>query len=151
MQFPTPATPIVCDMSTAPDTGPERMAEYQRLFAQALVGREETGQGIRFWLRADEGIEEWVRDLAAREKACCPFLTSTVTRSAGQVQWDVTAIDDDLARAVLTEYYALPDTIEQGLEVIGDRLAEIGLQVIGDPATAPPVPGRRPGAAAPGQ
>lgn len=28
-------TPIVCDMTTAPDTGSERLREYQRLFTQA--------------------------------------------------------------------------------------------------------------------
>ena len=37
--------PIVCDMTSATDTGPQRMAEYGRLFAQALVGRERTAGG----------------------------------------------------------------------------------------------------------
>ncbi|WP_395108305.1 hypothetical protein [Actinomadura sp. SCN-SB] len=139
-------------MSTAPDTGPERMAEYERLFTQALIGREKTEQGIRFRFRAEQGIEDWVGDLAAREKACCPFLTSTITRSADQVRWDITTIDDDLARAVLAEYYALPDTIGQGVGVINDRLDKIGLRVIGDRATADlPTPSPVSDAAAPEQ
>ena len=76
--------PIVCDLSSAADTGPQRLAEYQRLFGQALVGRERTADGVvRFQLRADDGIEDWVRDLAAREKACCAFFDFTVTTVEG--------------------------------------------------------------------
>src|SRR5690348_13208400 len=77
--------PIACDLSEAPDTGPQRMAEYQRLFTTAFVGRERTAGGIRFRLRADDGVEAWVRDLAAREKACCPFFDFDVTTADGEV------------------------------------------------------------------
>ena len=79
MDQPTTTTPIVCDMTTATDNGPERLLEYERLFAQALVGRERTAEGIRFRLRADDGVEAWVRDLAAREKACCAFFDFRIT------------------------------------------------------------------------
>ena len=102
--------PIVCDMSTAPDTGPQRTAEYHRLFATHLLGRERRGDGIRFRLRADHGVEAWVRDLAAREKACCAFLDSQIVVERSQVLWDITTIDDDIARAILDEYYDLPDS-----------------------------------------
>ena len=67
MDVPAPTTPVVCDMTGAPDTGPERLREYQRLFSQALIGREQTATGICFRLRAQPGTEAWVRDLAARE------------------------------------------------------------------------------------
>lgn len=100
--------PIACDMTNAPDTGPERMAEYRRLFAETFVGRERTSAGIRFRLRAGQGIEDWVRDLAAREKACCPFFDFNVTTDGDEVRWEVSVVDDDLARAVLDEFYALP-------------------------------------------
>jgi hypothetical protein len=136
MDVPTPAVPIVCDMTTAPDTGPERIAEYQRLFAQHLIGREKTPQGIRFRYRAEPGVEEWVRDLSAREKACCAFFSFTITRVGDQVLWDASVVEDDLARAMLAEYYALPDTIGQGVEALHDRVTGLGLPVIGDPATA---------------
>ena len=79
--LPAPTTPIVCDMTGAPDTGPERLREYQRLFSQALIGREKTAAGICFRLRAQPGTEAWVRDLAAREKACCAFFTFTITHT----------------------------------------------------------------------
>ena len=100
---------IKCDMSTARDTPEERLAEYQRLFAQALVGRERTAEGIRFRFRADEGVEAWVRDLAAREKACCPFFDFEVAAEGNQVRWDVAVVDDDAARAVLEDFYNLSE------------------------------------------
>jgi len=123
-------TPIVCDMTSAPDTGPERMLEYQRLFSQAFTGRERTAAGIRFRLRADDGIEAWVRDLAAREKACCPFFDFTVTTVGDEVHWDITVIDDDIARAVLDELYNLPETVADGVEGLEHRLTERGLEIV---------------------
>ncbi len=122
--------PIACDMTNAPDTGPERMAEYQRLFTDALVGRERTGAGIRFRLRADQGIEDWVRDLAAREKACCPFFDFSVATVGDEVHWDASVIDDDIARAILEEYYALPDNLSLGVEGLESRLRQRGLTFV---------------------
>ncbi len=126
--------PIVCDMTSAPDTGPERMAEYGRLFARALAGRERTADGIRFRFRAEDGIEAWVRDLAAREKACCPFFDFEVRTAGEEVLWDATVVDDDIARAILDEFYALPDTVADGVEGLENRLTERGLRIVADPA-----------------
>src|SRR2546421_11443565 len=67
---------IVCDMTGAPDTGQERLAEYARLFDSALISRERTPEAMRWWLRNDEGTEAWAQDLAARENACCAFMTT---------------------------------------------------------------------------
>ena len=129
-------TQIVCDMRTAPDTVAERIDEYRRLFAQALIGREKTAWGIRFRFRAAPGIEAWVRDLAAREKACCAFYDFTITTMDDQVRWDATVVDDDVARALLAEFYTLPDTIGQGDKALLDRFAGLGLRVI-DPHAVP--------------
>jgi hypothetical protein len=119
--------PIACDLSDAPDTGPERMAEYQRLFATAYVGRERTADGIRFRLRAD--VEAWVRDLAAREKACCPFFDFDVTTADGEVRWDARVVDDDVAREILDEFYRLPETAGDGLDGWEQRLVARGLEI----------------------
>ena len=54
MEISASSTPIVCDMTDASDTAEERMAEYGRLFAQALTGRERTDQGVRLRFRADD-------------------------------------------------------------------------------------------------
>ena len=133
MDQPTTNTPIACDMTTATDTGPERFLEYERLFAQALVGRERTAEGIRFRLRADEGIEAWVRDLAAREKACCAFFELRITSDEDEVRWDAAVVDDDMARDILDEFYALPDKLADGLDGFERRLTERGLQFIENP------------------
>jgi hypothetical protein len=119
-------------MTDAPDTDAERLAEYQRLFAQALVGRERTPDGTRFRFRAEPGVEAWVRDLAAREKACCAFFTFTVASLDGEVLWDATVVDDEAARAILEELYALPDTASEGIDAFDDRLTRRGVHVTSD-------------------
>jgi hypothetical protein len=103
--------PIACDMSSAPDTPAERRAEYQRLFAGFLTGRTRSHEGITFRFRADRGVQDWVGDLAAREKACCAFFRSEVTAAGREVRWDISVIDDDMARQILAEFYRLPDIL----------------------------------------
>ena len=125
----TAATPIVCDMTNAPDTAEERMAEYGRLFAQSLTGRERTDEGVRLRFRADKGVEAWVRDLAAREKACCRFFDFAVTAVDGEVWWDASVLDGDIARTILDEFYNLPETVSAGVAGLEDRLSERGLAV----------------------
>ena len=131
---PTAATPTACDMTGAPDTAQQRMAEYGRLFAQALTGRERTGAGVRLRFRAADGVQAWVRDLAAREKACCPFFDFHIGTDGGEVRWDVSVPDDDVARAVLDEFYAIPDTAPDGIEGLENRLEERGLRIVSNEA-----------------
>jgi hypothetical protein len=116
--------PVVCDMTSAPDTPAERIAEYRRLFAQSLLGRDRTSTGIRFRFRADAGLEDWVRDLARREKSCCAFFSFTVTARDGEVWWDASVIDDDIAREILDEFYRLPDSSVG--QSVGQQVLEIG-------------------------
>lgn len=134
MDIPPPGTPIVCDLTGAPDTGPERLAEYRQLFAAALLGRERTPDGVRFRFRADPGIEPWVRDLADREKACCAFFAFAVTRVDGEVVWDAAVSDNEAAREILEEFYALPDSDAGDLDAFDERLAARGLRFGSDPA-----------------
>ncbi|MEV0390534.1 hypothetical protein [Nonomuraea sp. NPDC050643] len=134
MDIPAASTPIVCDMTTAPDTAQQRLDEYRSLFGRHLVGREKTAQGIRFRLHAEPGVAAWVRDLAAREKACCVFFAFDVTVEGEQVIWDCAVSDDDTARAILEEYYLLPDTTPQSPAELSDRLSAKGLNFITDPA-----------------
>jgi hypothetical protein len=122
--------PIVCDMTDAPDTASERLAEYERLFTTALAGRERIGEGIRFRFRADDGLEDWVRDLAAREKACCAFFTFDITVQGDQVWLDAWVVDDDVARQILDEYYRLPESLAEGADVLFERFSGQGLQVM---------------------
>lgn len=134
MDIPPASTPIVCDMTTAPDTAQQRLDEYHHLFGRYLVGREKTAEGIRFRLRAEPGVEEQVRDLAAREKVCCAFFAFAITVDGEQVIWDCAVSDDDTARTILEEYYLLADTTTRSLAELSGRLAGKGLHFITDPA-----------------
>ncbi len=107
MEIPPASTPIACDMTQARDTPAERLAEYRRLFTRALASRERTAAGIRFRFRAEPGVEAWVRDLAAREKACCAFFGFAIAVEDGQVCWDVAVPETEAAKAVLEDFYAL--------------------------------------------
>ncbi|MFC4120788.1 hypothetical protein [Nonomuraea zeae] len=110
MDLPAASAPVVCDMSTAADTPQERLDEYRRLFRQSFASKERIPGGVRLRLRARPGVAEWVRDLAAREKACCAFFAFEVTEAGEEVIWDAAVIDDDAARAVLEEFYRLPSS-----------------------------------------
>jgi hypothetical protein len=132
MEIPAATTPIVCDLTDAPDTGEQRLAEYRRLFAKALAGRKRTAEGVRLRFRAEPGVEAWVRDLAAREKACCAFSAHEVTVEGDVVRWDCAVPDNDLARAVLDEFYALPDTLAESTAPFDDlreRFAQRGVDI----------------------
>ncbi|MEV6305594.1 hypothetical protein AB0M02_39690 [Actinoplanes sp. NPDC051861] len=130
-----PSEPIVCDLTGARDTAEERMAEYERLFAQSLTGRERTEQQVRLLFRADDGVEAWVRDLAAREKACCPFYDFRISAAAGEVRWEiglvegVAAGDEDMARTMLDEFYDAPDNVAGGVAGMKQRLSQGGIAV----------------------
>jgi hypothetical protein len=126
---------IACDMTDASNTADERMAEYDRLFTQALAGRERTDEGVRLRFRADEGLEAWLRDLAAREKACCPFYDFAVSTTGGEVWWDISLVDgvaegdEGTARTLLDTYYYAPDYAGEGVAGMTRWLAGEGFAV----------------------
>lgn len=125
----TPDIPIVCDMTDATDTLAERLAEYQQVFG-SLVDREATETGIRFRLRGDDRLLDQVTDLSVHEHACCPFMFFNVTRDGSDVVWDVSVTDDDTARAILGEYYKLPESLAGGTDALFAQFAEHGLEVV---------------------
>jgi hypothetical protein len=106
---PAPAPPVACDLSGTPGAFAERMAEYRRLFGRHLAGRSRTAAGISFRFRAGPGVEDWVRDLARREKECCGFFEFTVTADGREVRWDASAGDGEAARQALAGFYHLAD------------------------------------------
>jgi hypothetical protein len=110
-EHPAALLPVACTLTATPGAFAERMAEYRRLFQEYLAGRSRTGPGIRFRFRAEPGVEDWVRDLARREKACCAFFDFCVTADGQDVNWDASVADDDAARHALDEFYRLPDTL----------------------------------------
>jgi hypothetical protein len=125
----TTTSPLVCDMTAAPDTPRQRTDEYRRLFAQALVGRERTAASIIWRFAARPGVEAWVRDLASREAACCPFLGYTVTAADGVIAFEIAGGDDPRVQPLLDMAYRLPEEIADGFPQVRERLAGLGLQI----------------------
>jgi hypothetical protein len=134
MRLPPDDTPVACDMTAATDTPDERLAEYAQLFT-GLVGRERTDRGVLFRLRADPGTEEHVRDLAARELACCPFFAFDISTVGDEVHWEAAVIDNDAAREVLDEFYVMPEKLTAGPAVLRAEYEAKGLRFDGEPIT----------------
>lgn len=83
--------PKSCTLPTA--DRPLRVAEWDTLFAEKL--RQVTRPGprlVRLDLADEPGVEDRVRDLAARESGCCSFFTFTVAARPAAVLLDV-AVD----------------------------------------------------------
>lgn len=126
----SPLSPLICNMTDAPDTAQERMDEYGRLFAHALAGRERTDAGLTFRFEARPGVEEWVGDLSRREAACCPFFNYTIDIGDGsEVAWLIATDGDRFAEAILDEMYRLPDVIADGFPGLLRQLDNAGLAV----------------------
>jgi hypothetical protein len=130
----TPGAAIACDMSSARDTPEERIAEYVRLFAHALVDRERAGDALEFRFAAKPGVAEWVADLARREAACCPFFSSHVSSSEDRVTWRVSSQAGPAAQSMLDEWYAGPERFADGLPALFARLGARGVSVSPSPS-----------------
>jgi hypothetical protein len=105
------------------------MAEYARLFEHALTDSERTSDAAVWRFTARPGVEAWVRDLADREAACCPFLTYTVTADDAEVTYRIAGDDDPMIAAILDEFHQLPDHITDGLPGLLQRLDKAGLNI----------------------
>ncbi|MEQ4209253.1 hypothetical protein [Actinopolymorpha sp. B9G3] len=123
------SAPLVCDMTTASDTPEERMAEYARLFDHALAGRERTDDAVIWRFTARAGVEAWVRDLAEREAACCPFLTYTVTTYDDQVIYRIAGEDEPMVQAALDEIDHVPEHVADGFPGLLERLRKAGFDI----------------------
>ena len=107
----TTPTRFVCDMTAAPDSPRERAAEYRRLFALALTRRDRTAEAVIWRFAAHPGIEAWLRDLAAREAACCPFLRYAVAAEGDEVVVEIAAAAEAALQPVLDMVQRWPDEI----------------------------------------
>jgi hypothetical protein len=124
-----PSAQIACDLTGAPDTADQRIAEYGRLFAHALAGRQRTADAVELTFAAKPGVAEWVTDLARREAACCPFMSHHVTADKSQVIWRASSQGGPLAQAALDELHGLPERFGDGFKGLLERLAVRGFRV----------------------
>ena len=126
-----PEAPVACDMTDAADTLAARMAEYRRLFDQALLGRTSTDTATTFRLAARPGIQDWVLDLVRREAACCPFLSYEVDLEDDQVVWTTSGGLGAADMALLDEFLAAADPPATDSGSIAEQLeARGGIRVV---------------------
>jgi MerR family transcriptional regulator, copper efflux regulator len=97
--------PIACTLTPAEQ--PARRKQMEALADDALLVREPISNGLRVLLRDAPDIEERVRDLAAAEARCCPFLSFGIRRERGAIVLDVTGPAD--ARLFVREQFLAPD------------------------------------------
>ena len=149
-----PGAPFACDMTGAPDTPQDRLAEYGRLFAHALVGRERRSDSVEFRFASKVGVAEWVADLARREAACCPFFSYRVTADGDHVIWRTGSDGGAEAQVMLDELHELPDHCAEGIDGYFARLAQRGVSITSpaprqfriqqfDPARSQALPGKK--------
>jgi hypothetical protein len=67
---------VACKLGTE-DLAAQRQ-RWRALIDRAGAGREETDDGLRLRFRAEPGVEEELRALAAVESECCSWATWTV-------------------------------------------------------------------------
>lgn len=67
-----------------------------------------------------------MRDLAAREKACCAFYDFDIAVHDGEIWWDLRVPDDPVAQQLLEDFYRLPDTISAGPAAILEQFGAPG-------------------------
>src|SRR4051794_6945348 len=108
-----PGAPIACDMSTAVDTPDQRLDDYGRLFADALVRRERHDGSVVLAFRADTKTRATVEGLVRREAACCPFVDYRVETVGDEIVWTTTnpvvGEDRSSVEVMLDAFHELPD------------------------------------------
>ncbi len=88
------STPIVCTLER--DAAQRRAALIRDLCDRLLVARRQVAGGLLLSFRDEPGAERELRDLAAAEARCCPFLTLDVRRAGGSLSLAVTGPADAL-------------------------------------------------------
>lgn len=68
---------------------PLRLAEFDTLFATAVSRVEHRGNRVRLHLTGGPGLGDRVRDLAARESACCSFFSFAVDGTDADLTLDI--------------------------------------------------------------
>jgi hypothetical protein len=80
--------PAQCTLPTQEQ--PLRVAEFDELFATALLSMERPDPGhLRLTLDGEAQVEQVARDLAARETSCCSFFSFAFSRGDAGLVMDV--------------------------------------------------------------
>ena len=79
--------PVACSLTSADMAA--RVGRWRRLAVRAMTGRTETADGLRIRFRADPGVEDELRDLAAGENDCCPWAAWAVKTAGHEVVLEI--------------------------------------------------------------
>lgn len=99
-----PGASVACDMTTATDTPEQRLQEYRRLVATALIAWDRMDDGYTFCFDATPDTRRWVTDLAVREAACCPFLSMRIDQHEDEIVWTLSSAGWPAAQAFLDDF-----------------------------------------------
>jgi hypothetical protein len=78
--------PEACTLPTV--ERPLRLAEFDHLFATALLGQQRIAPTRLRW-RLDPAAQQSARDLTARESSCCSFFAFTFSGTGDELRLDV--------------------------------------------------------------
>jgi hypothetical protein len=110
---------------TAVDTFEQRIDDYGRLFADALVRRERRDGMVSLVFRAGFRTRARVEDLVRREAACCPFVDYRIETVDDEIVWTITNPVTGEARAsvetMLDVFHALVDHPGASLAFVSSR------------------------------
>ena len=68
--------PIACSLTA--DDAVARVAEWREFLAQSVVSARRDDGGLHLLLGPSDDVLVAAADLAAREKACCPFFSMSI-------------------------------------------------------------------------
>lgn len=87
--------PVACTLTTA--GAAQQLLEWEQL-QQLTTRTADIAGGVAMWFSSE--LAGQVADLAAREAACCQFLSLTTTREDGTVRLDITSANPDAAPVI---------------------------------------------------
>jgi hypothetical protein len=85
----------------------ERRLRWDALAARGGIDIVSRDSGMRLIFRADRGVEEELRKLAALERECCAFADWSVRAEGGKVVLDVRGDSDEATAAVQGMFHSL--------------------------------------------
>ena len=98
---------IVCRLPSGDRA--QRTADFRALFSAGIVERQRSLGGVRWTLRAQPGVEDESRRLAALEERCCDGITFEIRGDGDVVYWDITG--PKAAAATLDVLFHLPMSV----------------------------------------
>ncbi len=105
MEHDQESPPVACSLGQG-DLA-QRAERWQALAALALSQVSRTERGVRLVFRADPGVADELRALAALERECCAFATWSVRPDGGQLILEVSGDGEAAATAARSLFASL--------------------------------------------